>query len=579
MPFRRPAPTGSSGACATSPRDGTCSDVIKWSKFSGASWLKDGSGFFYSRYAAPAEGQAFSGVNKHQQVFFHALGAPQEQDTLVFARDDQPDWGFNADVTEDGRFLTVVQWEGTNRENRIFLRDLTKPGSTIEPFLDKFDASYKIVGNDGDRFYVLTDNAANRYRLVAIDRGHADPATWTTIIPEPEGRDVLAGATMIGERFIVQVRTDAHERLVVFKKDGAREREIELPALGSIGGVSARRRDTEAFYAFTSFTHPTTIYQYNPASGESRVFKRPTVKFSPSEYEVTQVFYPSKDGTQIPMFLVGRKGLARDGHAPTLLYGYGGFDISLTPAFSPAIIGWLEMGGLYAQPNLRGGGEYGKAWHDAGRLANKQNVFDDFIAAAEYLIRERYTSTPKLAINGGSNGGLLVGAAMTQRPDLFGAAIAQVGVMDMLRFHKFTIGWAWTSDYGSSETKSGFDTLIKYSPLHNIKSGNEVSRHARDDRRPRRPRRPGAQPQVHRDVAGGTGRRCARPDAYRDACRTRRRQADHETDRRARGHLHVPVVRAGHARGPRDGLALVATVAVRTPERYSRSTIRTCCWK
>ncbi len=449
------------------------SDVIKWSKFSSAAWLKDGSGFFYSRYAAPAEGQAFSGVNKHQQVFFHAIGTPQDRDTLTFARDDQPDWGFNADVSEDGRFLAIVQWEGTNRENRIFMHDLAKPGSTIQPFLDKFDASYQLVGNDGARFYVLTDNGADRYRLVAIDLDHPEPASWTTIIPEPEGRDVLAGATMIGERFIVQVRTDAHERLVVFRKDGSREREIELPAIGAIGGVSARRRDAEAFYAFTSFTYPTTIYRYDPASGQSQVFKRPTVKFNPAEYDVTQVFYPSKDGTKIPMFLVGRKGLPRDGHAPTLLYGYGGFDISLTPAFSPAIIGWLEMGGLYAQPNLRGGGEYGKAWHDAGRLSHKQNVFDDFIAAAEYLIRERYTSTPKLAINGGSNGGLLVGAAMTERPDLFGAAVPQVGVMDMLRFHKFTIGWAWTSDYGSSETKAGFDTLIKYSPLHNIKPGTK----------------------------------------------------------------------------------------------------------
>jgi prolyl oligopeptidase len=448
-------------------------DVIKWSKFSSAAWLKDGSGFFYSRYAAPAEGQAFSGVNKHQQVFFHALGTPQDRDTLVFARDDQPDWGFNADVSEDGRFLSIVQWEGTNRENRIFIRDLAKSGSAIEPFLDKFDASYHIVGNDGTRFYVLTDNAADRYRLVAIDLEHPESSAWTTIIPEPEGRDVLAGATMVGERFIVQIRTDAHERLVVFTKDGSREREIQLPALGSIGGVSARRRDSEAFYAFTSFTYPTAIYRYDPNAGQSQIFKRPTVKFDPAEYDVSQVFYASKDGTKIPMFLVGRKGLARDGSTPTLLYGYGGFDISLTPAFSPAIIGWLEMGGLYAQPNLRGGGEYGKAWHDAGRLANKQNVFDDFIAAAEYLIRERYTSTPKLAINGGSNGGLLVGAAMTQRPDLFGAAVPQVGVMDMLRFHKFTIGWAWTSDYGSSETKAGFDTLMKYSPLHNIKPGTK----------------------------------------------------------------------------------------------------------
>ncbi len=449
------------------------SDLIKWSKFSGASWLKDGSGFFYSRYDAPAEGEAFSGVNKHQKVFFHKLGTPQEQDELVYARPDQPDWGFNAQVTEDGRFLVITQWEGTNRENRLFVRDLSAKGSAIEPMLDKFDASYSVIGNDGDRFYVLTDNAAGRKRLVAIDRTSPAPAGWQTIIPELPGRDVLDNLVMVGERFIALVRTDAHDRLFVYKKEGTREREIPLPTLGSVSGLSAKRRDTEVFYAFTSFTYPTTIYRYDPATGESSVFKQPAVKFDPSAYEVTQVRYTSKDGTVIPMFIVGRKGLARDGQTPTLLYGYGGFDISLTPAFSPALIGWLEMGGLYAQPSLRGGGEYGKEWHDAGRLKNKQNVFDDFIAAAEYLIAERYTSTPKLAINGGSNGGLLVGAAMTQRPDLFGAAVPQVGVMDMLRFHKFTIGWAWKSDYGSSETEEGFKTLIAYSPLHTIRPGTK----------------------------------------------------------------------------------------------------------
>jgi prolyl oligopeptidase len=446
-------------------------DVVKWSKFSDASWLKDGSGFFYSRYDAPAEGQAYSGVNKYQKVFFHRIGTTQDQDTLVYARPDQPDWGFGATVTEDGRFLVITQWEGTNRENRVFVRDLSKEGSAIEPFLDKFDAKYDVVGNDGERFYVLTDKDAGRNRLVAIDLAKAEAAGWTTLIPEPSGRDVLSGVLMLGNRFLVELRTDAHETLRVHGLDGALEREVPLPVLGSLGGISARRRDAEAFYAFTSFTYPTTIFRYDPRSGESTVFKQPQVAFTPADYEVKQVFYTSKDGTRVPMFLVGRKGLARTGATPTLLYGYGGFDISLTPAFSPALIGWLEMGGLFAQPNLRGGGEYGKDWHDAGRLAKKQNVFDDVIAAAEYLIKEGCTSSAKLAINGGSNGGLLVGAAITQRPDLFAAAVSQVGVLDMLRFHKFTIGWAWTSDYGSSDTKEGFDVLIKYSPLHNIKPG------------------------------------------------------------------------------------------------------------
>jgi prolyl oligopeptidase len=446
-------------------------DVVKWSKFSGAAWLKDGSGFFYSRYDAPKEGEAYSGVNKFQKVYFHALGTPQERDTLVYARNDQPDWGFAASVTEDGRFLVLSQWEGTARENRLFVRDLSKPGGAIEPFLDAFDAQYSVVGNDGPLFYVLTDNGANRNRLVAIDVARPDRSTWKTLIAELPGRDVLAGVVMAGDRFLVQVRTDAHETLRVHAKSGALDREVALPTLGTIGGISARRKSPEAFYAFTSFTYPTTVFQLDPATGASTVFRRPTVNFTPADYDVDQAFYTSKDGTRVPMFIVHRKGLARDGQAPTILYGYGGFDISLTPGFSPALVGWLEMGGVYAQPNLRGGGEYGKEWHDAGRLTHKQNVFDDFIAAAEFLVREKYTSPARLAINGGSNGGLLVGAAMTQRPDLFAAALPQVGVMDMLRFHRFTIGWAWKSDYGSSETKDGFDTLIKYSPLHNIKPG------------------------------------------------------------------------------------------------------------
>jgi prolyl oligopeptidase len=446
-------------------------DVVKWSKFSGAAWLKNGSGFFYSRYDAPVDGQAYSGVNKHQKVYFHALGTPQDRDTLVYARDDQPDWGFSSSVTEDGRYLVISQWEGTNRENRLFVRDLSEPGAAIAPFLDKFDASYSVVGNDGPTFYILTDHAAGRNRLIAIDLARPDPSAWKTLIAELPGRDVLAGVAMAGDRFLVQVRTDAHERLAVHAKDGKFEREVALPALGTIGGVSAKRKSPEAFYAFTSFTYPTTIYRLDPETGQSSVFKQPKVDFTPADYETEQVFYASRDGTRVPMFIVHKKGLVRDGQAPTILYGYGGFDVSLTPSFTPALVSWLEMGGVYAQPNLRGGGEYGKQWHDAGRLKNKQTVFDDFIAAAEFLIREKITSTPRLAISGGSNGGLLVGAAMTQRPELFGAAVPQVGVMDMLRFHRFTIGWAWKSDYGSSETKEGFDTLIKYSPIHNIRPG------------------------------------------------------------------------------------------------------------
>jgi prolyl oligopeptidase len=446
-------------------------DVVRWSKFSGAAWLHDGSGFFYSRYAAPAEGDTYSGVNKHQQVYFHVLGTTQDEDGLVYARPDQPDWGFSAGVTDDGRYLVLTQWEGTHRESRIFVRDLQDPRPEIVPFLDRFDASYSIVGNDGAVFYVVTDKDAGRNRLVAINLAAPHQESWTSLIPELPGRDVLSGAVMIGERFLTVVRSDAHDRLLVYTKTGFAEGEIRLPTLGSIAGVHAKRDDREAFYAFTAFTHPTTIYRHDPDTSVSGTFKAPAVRFTPGDYETTQLFYPSKDGTTVPMFLVHRRDMNRTGDLPTLLYGYGGFDVSLTPQFSPGVIAWLDMGGLYAQPNLRGGGEYGKAWHEAGRLANRQNVFDDFIAAAEYLIEQGYTKPGRLAINGGSNGGLLVGAVMTQRPDLFAAAVPQVGVLDMLRFHKFTIGWAWTSDYGSSDTRDGFETLMRYSPLHNITPG------------------------------------------------------------------------------------------------------------
>jgi prolyl oligopeptidase len=446
-------------------------DVVRWSKFSSAAWLPDGSGFFYSRYDAPPPGEALSGVNKHHQVFFHRLGTDQRTDELVYARPDQPEWGFNPDVTEDGRFLVIVQWEGTHRENRVFLRDLTKADAPIVPFLDAFDASYTIVGNDGPLFYVLTDRDAGRGRLVAIPTGDADPSGWRTLIPEADGRDVLAHAVMIGDRFLTLWRTDAHEQLRVYGLGGTFERRIPLPTLGSIAAVSGRRRDGEAFYAFTSFVYPTTTFRYDPETGESAVFRRPDVAFDPADYEVSQLFYDSRDGTRIPMFIVHRTGMARDGRNATLLYGYGGFNISLTPAFSPATVGWLELGGIFAVANIRGGGEYGREWHEAGRRARKQNAFDDFIAAAEYLIRERYTSRERLAIHGASNGGLLVAAAMIQRPDLFAAVVPQVGVLDMLRFHKFTIGWAWTSDYGSSDTADGFETLRTYSPLHTIVPG------------------------------------------------------------------------------------------------------------
>ncbi len=448
-------------------------DEVRWSKASGASWRKDGSGFYYSRFPEPKAGDALKGLNQGHQVFFHRLGTPQAEDALVFQRPDQPEWYLGAGVSEDGRWLAVYAGKGTDPKTRVYLQDLSKPGSKVEPFLDAMDAAYAIVGNDGDTFYVLTDKGAPRFRLVAIQRDRPDPKDWRDLIPESKGRDVLASVSLVGGRFVANWMRDAHTVVEFFAKDGRRQKELKLPTIGTAGGFDGKAADTETFYTFTSFTHPGAVYRYDFRTGRSSRWKAPKLAFDPEAFETRQVFYTSKDGTRIPMFLVHRKGLDMDGKNPTLLYGYGGFNISLTPSFSSSRIAWLEMGGVFAMPNLRGGGEYGMAWYESGRLKNKQNVFDDFIAAAEWLIANKVTSTPKLAINGGSNGGLLVGACLTQRPDLFGAAVPEVGVMDMLRFHKFTLGWGWKSDYGSSETKEGFDVLMKYSPLHTIRPGTK----------------------------------------------------------------------------------------------------------
>ena len=455
-------------------------DVVKWSKFSGASWAKDGSGFYYARYDTPTEGDALKGVNKFQKVYFHKVGTSQDLDRLVFERKDQPDWGFGAQVSDDGRWLVVSQHEGTEHRNRVFLVDLTAPGYSAEPFLDAFDAGYTVIGNEGDTFFVQTDKDAPRNRLVAITRGKAEAKHWKELVPQAPGKDVLVNVDLAGNRFVTTWMSDASERVRIHGMDGRFQKEVTLPALGTVGVrvfgwnsvyVSGRRKDPEAFFSFTSFTYPTSVYRLDLKSGKTSLFKSPKVDFDPTAFETKQVFYPSKDGTKIPMFLVHRKGLRQDASNPTFLYGYGGFNVPLTPGFNVARVAWLEMGGVLAVANLRGGGEYGKDWHDAGRLSKKQNVFDDFIAAGEWLIANRYTQTAKLAINGASNGGLLVGACLAQRPDLFGAAIPEVGVMDMLRYHKFTIGWAWKSDYDCSENREGFQRLMTYSPVHALKPG------------------------------------------------------------------------------------------------------------
>ena len=446
-------------------------DEILWSKASGASWLKDGSGFYYSRYEAPKEGGALTGVNNNHLLCFHKLGTAQAEDKLIYQRPDQPEWYLGGTVTDDGRWLVIYGSKGTNPETSVFLKDLSKPTSPVEPFLDRMDASYGVVDSEGDRFFVSTNQGAPRNRLVAIRKGQTDPSKWAEIIPQAKGKDVLESVSLVGGRFVATWMRDAHSAIEFFDLKGKKTGSLALPALGTAGGFGGRREDTETFYTFGSFTYPGTIYRLDLKTGKSTVFRTPKVAFKSTDYEVKQVFYPSKDGTKIPMFLVHKKGIQLDGQNPTLLYGYGGFNVSLTPGFSVSRMVWLEMGGVYAMPNLRGGGEYGLEWYDAGRKDKKQNVFDDFIAAAEWLIAHKVTSTPKLAINGGSNGGLLVGACLIQRPELFGAAVPEVGVMDMLRFHKFTLGWGWKSDYGSSETKEGFDTLMNYSPLHTIKPG------------------------------------------------------------------------------------------------------------
>jgi prolyl oligopeptidase len=447
------------------------SDEIKWVKSSGASWTKDGKGFFYSRYDAPDETNKFKGVNYFHKLYYHALGTPQSEDVLVYHRPDQKEWGFFGSVTDDGRYLGITVWQGTDTRNRFFYKDLESPNNPVVELLNDFDADYTFIDNVESTFYFRTDLNAPHGRIIAIDVKNPARSHWREVVAET--RDRLQSVNLVNHQLIATYLTDAHSQVKVYGTDGTPVRTVELPGIGSVGGFGGKRHETETFYAFTSFTRPTTIYRYDLPTGTSTVFREPKVKFNPDDYESKQVFYRTKDGTQVPMFIVHKKSLHLSGNNPLCLYGYGGFDISLTPAFSVSTLVWMEMGGVYAQPNLRGGGEYGKEWHEAGIKLKKQNVFDDFIAAAEWLIAHKYTSRDKLAISGGSNGGLLVGACMTQRPDLFRVALPAVGVMDMLRFNKFTRGWAWTSDYGSPENPDEFKALHAYSPLHNLKAGTK----------------------------------------------------------------------------------------------------------
>ena len=450
-------------------------DLIQWVKFSGFSWTKDSRGFFYSRYPEPRrEGnQVFSDLSNHK-IHYHRLGTAQAEDVLVYARPDEPKWNLSSAVTEDGRYLLIVVNQGTDTRNRLYYIDLKDPmkpdiGGEVVKLIDGFEADYTVIGNEGSTLLIKTDLDASRNKVIAIDLAKPDRANWRTLVPEASA--VIDSAYLIGGKLVVKYMQDARSRLALFAPDGASLGDIALPGIGTVANVSGRETESELFFSFTSYTYPTTNFRTDLATGKTEVFQAPKVAFDPAVYETKQVFYTSKDGTKVPMFITHRKGLKLDGSHPALLYGYGGFNITVPPWFSTSNLAWLELGGVYAVPNLRGGGEYGKDWHEAGMKERKQNVFDDFIAAGEYLIKAGYTASAKLVLSGGSNGGLLVGAVINQRPDLARVAFPAVGVMDMLRFHKFTIGWAWASDYGSAEDATGFKYLSAYSPVHNVKAG------------------------------------------------------------------------------------------------------------
>ena len=444
-------------------------DELKWVKFSGASWTPDNKGFFYSRYDAPPEGAAFQKTNLNQQVFYHRIGSSQSDDVLVYKRSDEPTWGFGTRVTEDGRYLVIEIWKGTDHKYRVVYKDLTEPYGMPVELIDNFDHEYSFIGNEGTTFFFQTDLDAPRKRIVAIDI--RKPREIREIVPQ--STETLTGVDIVANLFVATYLKDAKTQVKMYSLDGTFVREVEFPGIGSASGFGGKRTDTETFYSFSSFATPPTIFRYELLTGKSTKLRQAQVKFNPDDYIVEQVFYPSKDGTKVPMFITHKKGIKLDGTNPTLLYGNGGFSISLMPGFYIARIGWLEMGGIYAMPNLRGGGEYGEDWHRQGTKLRKQNVFDDFIGAAEWLIEHKYTSRSKLAIQGGSNGGLLVGACMTQRPDLYGACLPAVGVMDMLRFQKFTAGRFWVDDYGSADNADEFKALFAYSPYHNLKPGSK----------------------------------------------------------------------------------------------------------
>ena len=446
-------------------------DHIQWVKFSSAVWRKDSSGFFYCRYDKPDPHNQYQNSNENQKVFFHKLGESQDKDTLIYSRPDIPKLNFSLAVTDDDRYLLISAHTGTAHREEIYLIDLQGDKKNIKVIMSGFDADYRFIGNEGDKIWFYTDYNAPRGRVIAVDINKPEKENWISIIPQ--AKETLLSVSIVNNRLVANYMKDACSQIKIFDLEGKFIREVTLPGIGTVSGFNGKKEDRETFYSFNSFITPSEIYRYDLQSGQSTLYKNPQVDFDSALYETHQVFYPSKDGTLIPMFITHKKNLQLTGENPTLLYGYGGFNISMNPRFSTSTAVWLELGGIYAVANLRGGGEYGEDWHQQGIKLKKQNVFDDFISAAEWLIENKYTNNKKLAIQGGSNGGLLVGACMLQRPDLFGVALPQVGVMDMLRYHLFTIGWAWHSDYGLVDNKDEFMALLSYSPVHNIKKGTE----------------------------------------------------------------------------------------------------------
>ncbi len=446
-------------------------DKLEWLKFTSLSWARDDSGFYYSRYPEVETEGKFQDLNKNHAVYFHRIGDEQQNDELVYTTPENPEWGYRTQVSDDGRHLVITVWKGTDDRYQIVYQDLQTDGAEPAVMIAGFDYDYTFVGSLGEELYFRTNNGAPRNRLIAINAEKPEPENWREVIPQ--AKDVLSDASLVGGRIVGEYMQDAWSLVRIYDIDGLHLETVDLPGIGTASGFAGRADDPETFFRYESYDTPSTINRFDVVSGEVTVFKKAEVDFDSDDYVVEQVFYESKDGTRIPMFLTHRKDIVADGNRPTMLYGYGGFNISMKPRFSITRLAWMEMGGIYAVANLRGGGEYGEEWHKAGTKLDKQNVFDDFIAAGEYLIAENYTNPGKLAIFGGSNGGLLVGAVINQRPELFGAAIPAVGVMDMLRFHQFTAGRFWVDDYGSADNAEEFEALYAYSPYHNIKVGTK----------------------------------------------------------------------------------------------------------